>query len=246
MSPCGATSDELIRLRDFYAILGVDRSCTAQQIQNAYRMLAQRFHPDRNNSAAAEKKMREVNEAYATLSDSNLRGAYDRDLDRSSRERPGRRKTITQDARLPVRAFFRGATIDVRVEDPSNSAGPETYRLEVPANSAPGSRLTITRDNGYGAAAIRLKVQPGARFKVRGSDLRCDLRISPDRALRGGSETVAGPDDRSVVVNIPPRVAPGEILRLRGQGLPKMHGGRGDLLVKIVYRPRVQIASRSR
>ena len=233
-------------MRDYYAILGVDRSCTIQQIQSAYRILAQRFHPDRNGSEAAEKKMREVNEAYEALCDQRNRNSYDRELNRTSRERSGKKKSIVQDARLPIRAFFRGATIDVRVDDPSNSGGPETFRVEVEPNTAPGSRLTVARDDGRGALAVRLKVQPSAGFKVRGSDLRCDLRISADRALRGGSETLRGPEDRPVVINIPARVASGEVLRIRGHGLPKTQGGRGDLLVRILYRPRIQVSSRIR
>ncbi len=190
--------------------------------------------------------MRSINEAYETLADPKERDAYDRELNRTSRATGTKRKTIAQDARLPIRSFFRGATIDVRIDDPSNMGGAETYRVEVPPGSAPGARIKVARDQGNGSVTVRLKVLPGARFKARGSDLRYDLRISPDRALRGGNETIPGPDDRPVVINIPPRVAGGEILRLRGHGLPKNHGGRGDLLVKITYRPRVQISSRTR
>ena len=232
-------------LTDYYAILGLDRRCTAQQIQNAYRSLAQEFHPDRNGSAAADKKMREINEAYEVLSDRARRAAYDTELSLTNRSR-GRRKPLVQEARLPIRAFFRGATIDVRIHDPSNGSGAETYQLDVPPGTAPGSRLKIARDNDNGTATVRLKVQPGSRFKTRGSDLRCDLRISADQALRGGHETIPGADDRPVAITIPHRIASGETLRLRGQGLPNSHGGRGDLLVRIVYRPCVQISHRTR
>ena len=230
---------------DYYAILGLDRRCTPPQIQIAYRNLAQEFHPDRNASAAAENKIREINEAYEVLSDRARRAAYDTELSLTNRS-AGKRKPLVQEARLPIRAFFRGATIDVRIHDPSNGSAAETYQLDVPPGTAPGSRLKITRDNNNGTATVRLKVQSGSRFKARGSDLRCDLRISADQALRGGHETIPGADDRPVVITIPPRVASGEILRLRGHGLPNSRGSRGDLLVRIVYRPRVQISHRTR
>jgi curved DNA-binding protein len=96
-----------------------------------------------------------------------------------------------------------------------------------------------------GFVVLRLKVLPGFRFKARGSDLRCELRVDARRAAQGGTETIAGPGGGSVRVQIPVGVKRGEIIRIRGEGMPKARGGRGDLLVRITYRPEVQV-SRSR
>ena len=65
--------------RDYYEVLGVTKSATADELKKAYRKLAMQYHPDRNpNDKPAEDKFKEANEAYETLSDANKKAAYDR------------------------------------------------------------------------------------------------------------------------------------------------------------------------
>lgn len=63
--------------RDYYEILGVDKNVSQADLKKAYRKLALKFHPDRNKSADAEEKFKEINEAYQILSDENKRKTYD-------------------------------------------------------------------------------------------------------------------------------------------------------------------------
>jgi molecular chaperone DnaJ len=64
--------------RDYYEILGVKRSATEQDVKGAYRSLAKEFHPDRNaGDKEAERRFKEVNEAYEALKDPQKRAAYD-------------------------------------------------------------------------------------------------------------------------------------------------------------------------
>lgn len=63
--------------RDYYDILDVSKGASAEEIKKAYRKKALEFHPDRNKSADAEEKFKEVNEAYEVLSDSQKKKAYD-------------------------------------------------------------------------------------------------------------------------------------------------------------------------
>ncbi len=63
--------------KDYYAVLGVPRGATLQQIKDAYRELALRFHPDRNKDAGAEERFKRISEAYAVLSDGEKRRQYD-------------------------------------------------------------------------------------------------------------------------------------------------------------------------
>jgi molecular chaperone DnaJ len=63
---------------DFYTLLGVPRDCTEADIKKAYRKLAMEYHPDRNPSADAEAKFKEITEAYEVLRDPQKRAAYDR------------------------------------------------------------------------------------------------------------------------------------------------------------------------
>ena len=64
--------------RDYYEVLGVERSATEKDLKNAFRRLARRYHPDRSEEVDAEEKFKEIQEAYAVLSDGDKRAHYDR------------------------------------------------------------------------------------------------------------------------------------------------------------------------
>ncbi len=233
---------------DHYATLGLGRGCESSQIRNSYRLLAKRYHPDLNrNDKEAQARIQALNAAYEILSDPARRRAYDREIDLVSQAKAPQRGSkieydIVQEVRLRIEDFLRGTQIEVRVNDPANAGGRETYRVTIPPMTAPGARLRVTRQT-EGFVRLRLKVLPGFRFKVRGSALRTDLRISARRAEWGGVETLEGPAGDRLSLTIPKRVKRGEILRLSDQGMPKPRGGRGDLLVRIVYRPEVRVTT---
>ena len=64
--------------RDYYEVLGVDKSASAEDIKKAYRQLAKKYHPDLNpGNKEAEEKFKEVNEAYEVLSDADKKARYD-------------------------------------------------------------------------------------------------------------------------------------------------------------------------
>jgi DnaJ-class molecular chaperone len=233
---------------DHYATLGLDRSCTADQIRSAYRLLAKRYHPDLNqNDAKAQIRIQALNAAYEILSDPARRRTYDRGLNQASQAAASRSgakivRNITQEVRLRIDDFLRGKSIAVQVNDPANPNRPESYRVEIPPMTAPGARLRVPRRGPSGGfLQLRLKPLPGYRFKVRGSDLRADLRISAPRATQGGTEMIERPTGGMLRLTIPERVKRGEILRIPGEGMPKPRGGRGDLLVRITYRPEVRV-----
>ena len=64
--------------RDYYEVLGVERSASNDDLKSAFRRLARQYHPDVNKAPDAEERFKEINEAYAVLSDSDRRAAYDR------------------------------------------------------------------------------------------------------------------------------------------------------------------------
>ncbi|MEJ0090726.1 MAG: DnaJ domain-containing protein [Limisphaerales bacterium] len=233
-----------------YTTLGLDRGCTTAQVRAAYRSLARRHHPDLNpHSSAALVYTQELNAAYEILSDPERRKAYDRELDASKKSAAKMRpvkveRNISQDVNLPLEDFIRGTTREVRVKDPANPGSVENYHLVVPPESVPGTRFRLPRNEPFagGFVQLRVKALPGFRFKVRGCDLRCDLKIKPDRATQGGVEMIRGITGSSLQVKIPRRVGRNEIITVSGQGLPKPRGGRGDLLVRIIYRPEVRIS----
>ncbi len=235
---------------DHYAVLGLDRRCTLAQIRAAYRLLARKHHPDLHpDSPEALARSQEINAAHETLSDPARRRTYDRDRDAANRAKaPGGaakiERNIAQDVHLRIEELLRGATIEVRVKDPVNPHETEIHHLVIPPETAPGARFTLPRPAPFhgGFVKVRVKALPGFRWKVRGCDLRGDLRIHARRAEQGGVEMLAGPTGAPIRVQIPPRIARGEILRIAREGLPKPRGGRGDLLVRITYRPEVRIS----
>jgi len=236
-----------------YDTLGLDRRCTTAQIRAAYRRLVKQHHPDLNHIAPdATKHAQALNTAHATLIDPARRADYDRELDEDSPTdatvRGGRHRDIAQDVMLRIEEFFRGTTLTIRVNDPANPHGAESYELEVPPDTAPGTKFRLPRAEEFSGSCVvvRLRVLPGARFRARGSDLRTDLRINATRAASGGSETIPGPNGRPVRVTIPAGVTRGAVLRVPGEGLPKPRGGRGDLLVRATYRVEVKISRGSK
>ncbi len=64
--------------KDYYAVLGVGKTASAEEIKKAFRKLAVKYHPDRNpNDKSAEERFKEISEAYEVLSDSEKRQKYD-------------------------------------------------------------------------------------------------------------------------------------------------------------------------
>ena len=65
--------------QDYYTVLGVQRNATPEEIKKAYRKLAVKYHPDKNQGKKeAEEKFKQINEAYEVLSDEEKRKKYDR------------------------------------------------------------------------------------------------------------------------------------------------------------------------
>ncbi|MFL6594682.1 MAG: DnaJ C-terminal domain-containing protein [Chthoniobacterales bacterium] len=231
---------------DHYGVLGLSRDSTQVQIRDAYRVLARRFHPDLNRGGDATERSQVLNAAYETLRDTARRRAYDRELDRASQGSAPKRgarieHNIKEEVRLAIEDFLRGTIVNLTVKDPANADGAETYRVTIPAMTAPGSRLRVPRRGDEGFLELRLKPRLGFRFKLSGADLKTDLRISAQRAEHGGSETIERVTGGIIRLSIPKRVKRGEIVRVAGEGMPRPRGGRGDLLVRITYRPEVRV-----
>lgn len=70
--------DVMTDKRDYYEVLGVDKSASSGDLKNAFRRLARKYHPDRSTEENAEERFKEIQEAYAVLSDDNKRAQYDR------------------------------------------------------------------------------------------------------------------------------------------------------------------------
>jgi DnaJ-class molecular chaperone len=236
-----------------YHTLGLDYDCTVDDVRAAYRFLAKQHHPDMNPDAPdARLRTQELVAANEVLSNPKRRRDYDRSLRETKRStgtsRTGRiERDISQEVHVRIEDFFYGITMDVQVRDPANDGCTETYELAIKPLTAPGSRIRVARSKNIdgGFVILKLKALPGFQFKARGSDLKCDLNISTKLAAKGGTHSVKGALGNILEIEIPRGAARGEIIRIAEEGLPKARGGRGDLFVRVTYRPQVTI-SRSR
>jgi DnaJ-class molecular chaperone len=232
---------------DYYATLGLDRDCSAEDIRAAYRWLAKKYHPDVNaGSSEADARTRALNAAYEVLSGAASRKAYDHACEvEAAAARPARngglKRNLSEEVQLSITELLRGTSLSLRVSDPAQAGVIETHELVIPPGTAAGARFRLPRPGG-GFLDVRVRVRPDARFRPRGSDLRCELRITAQRAVQGGTEMVAGPTGARLRVTIPQGVARGVVIRIAGEGLPKSRGGRGDLLVRVNYRVEVRVS----
>lgn len=197
---------------ELYEVLGVSKDASAEELRQAYRSLAKKYHPDLNpGDALAEETFKSVQVAYDVLSDKDKRRQYDAG-------------EIDADGNEIQRGFYR----DYAEADQSN-----------PYQSTAGY------DDLSGIFSDLFRAQGGksenASVRMRGGDVRYSLEISFLEAMNGEKKRVLMPDGRSLDITIPVGHRDGQILRLRGQGLPGLGGGEpGDAYVQVHVSPHPQ------
>ncbi len=214
-----------MQFKDYYQTLGVARDATADEIKKAYRKLARKYHPDLSKESGAEARMKEVNEAYAVLSDPEKRAAYDA---------LGRGYQPGQDFRPPpdwdANFEFSGPGFGGEAADFSDFFAELFGRM--------GGR---GREAGFGRRE---------RFEARGEDHHAKIVLDIEDAWRGATRQIslrvprmdaAGRvvlDTRTLDVQIPKGVREGQLIRLAGQGAPGFGGApAGDLLLEVHFHP---------
>lgn len=104
--------------------------------------------------------------------------------------------------------------------------------IVIPAGVDDGAMMDVRTQAGT-IGAIRVRIRRKAGLERHGADLMAVRRVSPARAAKGTTVTVAGPDGARVRVRVPPLTAHGTVLRAASRGMPTAGRGRGDLLVRI-------------
>jgi curved DNA-binding protein len=215
-----------VDFKDYYATLGVARDATADDVKKAFRKAARKYHPDVSKEPDAEARMKEVNEAYAVLSDPEKRAAYDQ---LGQGYRPG------QDFRPP----------------PDWDAG---FEFSGPGTSgAEASDFSDFFAELFGRMGARGARAAGSRaegFHMRGQDHHAKILVDLEDAYSGATRQIAlrvprlDPDGRLHVetrtlnVQIPKGLRAGQLMRLAGQGAPGLgEGPAGDLLLEVHFRP---------
>ena len=260
--------------RDYYLVLGVARDSSELDIKRAFRELARQHHPDVNPDDGGER-FREINEAYAVLSDKESRARYDRwghpdDGSSGLSAVVDAAQEIINDVFRRRRNKQRGKdiryTLEISFEESAFGAsktislpeGTGTNR-ELTIVVAPGTKSGTVKlmknegEPGKGGAAngdlhVMIRVATHALFEREGYDVRSEHAIRFTQAALGAVIDVVTLDG-DVKMRIPEGTQPGRVFRLRGRGIPQAAGKnapRGDHLVTIDVEVPTELTAKQR
>jgi curved DNA-binding protein len=216
-----------IQFKDYYAVLGVERGVSQEEIQRAYRKLARKHHPDVDKSPDATDRFKQITEAYEVLKDPKKRARYDQ---LGSRWKEG-------DEFTPPEGWqgfdFGGARA---------RAGRRGQQFEFDDIGGFSSFFEAM----FGGGDPRT-FRGGAQRPRAGRDIEGSIAITLEDAYRGATRTITlgsgesqhgAEHDRTYDVKIPPGITDGGTIRLKGQGEPGRAGGpAGDLLMRVELLP---------
>jgi curved DNA-binding protein len=212
--------------RDYYKILGLARTATADEIKKTYRRLARKFHPDVSKETNAAARFKQVQEAYEVLKDPEKRAAYDqlgRDWRAGQEFRPP--PGWDEGYEFSGRSFERGGGFSDFFESLFGGLDPRRQRGEATSRSE-------------------------AVFRARGGDHHARILIDLRDAFTGATRQVSlhapqvddtghvALSDRLLNVQIPKGITEGQHVRLKGQGAPGIGGApAGDLYLEVAFKP---------
>lgn len=198
-------------MADPYKVLGVDKNASQDDIRKAYRKLAKETHPDLNpGNADAERRFKELSAANDILGDPDKRKRFDAgEIDETGAE-------------MPERRFYR-------------------EYAEADPNMRYGRRAQSGADGAFDVEDLFADLfrNRGERFRGTGpgADVRYTLPVDFLDAVNGARKTVAMPDGKTLDIEIPAGFRDGQVLRLKGQGLPGSGGEPGDAYVEVHVLP---------
>ena len=241
------------KIKDYYDVLGVKRGASDNEIKQAYRKLARKFHPDLNpGDKVAEEKFKELQEAYDVLSDPENRKLYDQYGENW--------RAVKAGAGAPPPGW-EGAQRSARRAGPS-AGGFDFGDFDFGSFRSQGAGGFDIFEEMFGGAG-----RGRGRRSGRGADIEAELELSLEEAHRGGRRTLemqmaepcptcggTGLQDgkpcetcrgsgqvlkpKTIEVNIPPGVRDGSTIRLAGQGVTGSNGSEpGDLYLRVRLRP---------
>ena len=194
---------------DLYDVLGVPKNASADDIRKAYRALAKKYHPDLNpGDKTAEETFKKIQVANDILSDEEKRRQYDAG-------------EIDDQGNEIQRRYYR---------EYASPGGDHAYQSTAGFEDLGDIFSDLFRGRGPGSENVNIR--------MRGGDVRYTMQVSFLEAMNGAKKRVVMPDGKALDITIPPGQREGQVLRLRGQGMPGMGGGEaGDAYVEVHVAP---------
>lgn len=215
--------------KDYYKTLGVERTATADEIKQAFRKLARKYHPDINKEPSAEARFKDVNEANEVLSDPEKRRAYDE---------LGSNFAQGQNFRPPPNW---GEAHEFRQH--AGGARPQEQDFSDFFEELFGARMR-------GGAAGGQARQGQREFRARGEDAHARIVVSLRDSFTGATRQLSlrvpeisgdgriSQREKTLAVKIPKGITAGQVIRLKGQGGPGFGGeAAGDLYLEVAFAP---------
>ncbi|MCJ8163611.1 J domain-containing protein [Pontibacter sp. E15-1] len=206
--------------KDYYSILGVNKTATQPEIKKAYRGLAKKYHPDKNKGdKAAEDKFKDISEAYEVLGDAEKRQQYDQ-LGANWRQFQNAGAGGGQRYGQPGGTYYEGDFNDMFGGGGGGGGGFSDFFQQF-----------FSGGGGFGQAS-------GGRSQPRkGQDYQAELEISLQEAYTGTSRLI-NLHNQQLRITTKPGVADAQQLRIKGKGGPATGGGvSGDLYVNVHVLP---------
>ncbi len=215
---CKSKEHHLVKFKDYYEILGIDRKASADEVKAAYRKLARKYHPDANkNDPKAEEKIKELNEAYEVLKDPEKRSRYDQ---------LGANWKAGDNFKPPP--DFSGFSFDF------GNLG------DIGANKSFSDFFDMLFGQTFGSPQQQ-KAQ-GAQTRRHMLDQEADIELTVEELARGTRRTLQlsapGGKPRTLEVKIPSGLRPGKKVRIPGEGATASGTNtKGDLYLRIKVKP---------
>lgn len=205
--------------RDYYAILGVNKTASSDDIKQAYRKLARQYHPDLNpGDQSAEARFKDINEAYEVLADTDKRKKYDQ-FGQYWKQAPG------------------GAPGDMGGFDFSQYGNFDDFINELLGRFSGGSPGGAYGSRRAGAPGGFGNGNTGNPATMTGVDLESSLTLTLAEAFNGVQKRLSLGAE-IIDVRIPAGAKPGTKIRVRGKGQANPYNGqRGDLYLRIEVQP---------
>jgi curved DNA-binding protein len=221
-------------MKDYYTLLGVGKNATAEEIKKAYRQLALKYHPDRNKgNKEAEEHFKEINEAYAVLSDQEKRRQYDMFGAEGFRQRYTQEDIFQGFDIGDVLKDFGFGTSDIFSVLFGGGGGRRRGGVRYTTYTNPFGQQT----RGNAGPEFTDYFARGGAGSSQGKDTVTDLTITLEEAAKGAERLISLHRDgkvEKIAVKIPPGIDTGKKLRIAGKGERAPGGGPpGDLYVSV-------------